>query len=81
MIDKNRQDKNFQRTNTFRKNEPILLVAFKQVKKYLGKFMFAPQKLFWSPVAMPVHMVPKIFFIYRYLISLIEFVSFMQYIP
>ena len=34
VIDKNRQDKNFRRTNTFRKNEPILLVTFGQVKKY-----------------------------------------------
>ena len=52
VIDKNRQDKNFRRTNTFRKNEPILLVTYGQVKKYLGKFMFAPPKLFWFPTAM-----------------------------
>ena len=51
VIDKNRQDKNFRRTNTLRKSEPIVLVTVGLVEKYLGKFMFAP-KLFWSPTAM-----------------------------
>ena len=46
VIDKNQQDKNFRRTNTFRKNEPILLITFEPVKKCLGKFMFAPPDCF-----------------------------------
>ena len=46
VTDKNRQDKNFRRTNTFRKNKPILLVTFGQVTKYLGKFMFVPPNCF-----------------------------------
>ena len=46
VIDKNREIKNFRRTNTFHKNEPILLATFGYVKKYLGKFMFAPQNCF-----------------------------------
>ena len=41
VIDINQQHKNFRRTTSFRKNEPILLATFVKVKKYLGKFMFA----------------------------------------
>ena len=48
VIDENRQVKNFRRTNTFRKSEPILLVTFGQVKIYLGKFMFALQTVLVS---------------------------------
>ena len=45
-IDKNRQDKNFRGTNTFRKNELILLITFGQVKKYLGQIYVRLSKLF-----------------------------------
>ena len=51
VIDKNRQDKNFRRTNTFPKNETILLVTFGQLKNIWAN-LCSPPELFWSPTAM-----------------------------
>ena len=45
VTDKNRQERNFRRINTFRKNEPILLVTF-------GQIYVRPRKLFWFSTAM-----------------------------